>query len=261
MSGFYYHYDGLGSVTNVTNSSGLPQWSYTYDAFGNSRSATKVNPLAPDTPMRFTGEYLDPTGLYHLRARQYDPELGRFTATDPWPAGISDPYVSTYAYVNNRPTLFVDPSGMFCILTSNQDGSCRGSGVVGAVGGAMYHTGKWTWEHKWQIGGATAAGVCIFASAGYCAVGVGSLFAAKEGVTIAESQCAKQFFADTAWNVASTGLLAIPGAAGAAGAESAAIGGGTIQYGYKAALEAPALAGTTSADFSGPGYPLGVSCK
>ena len=40
----------------------LPQWSYSYDPFGNSRSATKVNPLAADNPMRFTGEDLDPPG-------------------------------------------------------------------------------------------------------------------------------------------------------------------------------------------------------
>lgn len=43
---------------------------------------------------------------------------------------MNDPYVSAYAYVNNRPTLFVDPSGLLCVLGSNPNGSCRGSGVV-----------------------------------------------------------------------------------------------------------------------------------
>lgn len=139
----YYHYDGIGSVTNVTDAAGLPQWSYSYEPFGSSRSATKINPLAPDNPMRFTGEYLDPTGLYHLRARQMDPAIGRFTTTDPWPAGPSDPYVSSYAYVNNRPTLFVDPSGLFCVLGANaHDGSCRGSGVLGGIGGVMWGAGE-----------------------------------------------------------------------------------------------------------------------
>ncbi|MGH9195740.1 MAG: RHS repeat domain-containing protein [Acidimicrobiia bacterium] len=109
----YFHKDGVGSVTNVTDASGLPQWSYSYDAFGNALSATKINPLAPDNPMRFTGQYLDPTGLYHLRARQYDPGLGRFTATDPRTPPITSPAVSPYAYVNDRPTVLVDPSG-FC---------------------------------------------------------------------------------------------------------------------------------------------------
>jgi RHS repeat-associated protein len=134
---YYYHYDGLGSVTGVTDANGLPQWSYSYYPFGSSRSTTQLNALAPDNPIRFTGEYLDPTGLYHLRSRQYDPGLGRFTATDPLPAGPSDAYVSAYAYVNNRPTIFVDPSGLFCILGSNPNGSCRGSGS------AIYNSDAW----------------------------------------------------------------------------------------------------------------------
>jgi RHS repeat-associated protein len=71
-------------------------------------TATKNDPLAPSNPMRFTGEYLDPTGLYHLRARQYDTTIGRFTSTDP----IESAMGSQYAYVSNRPTTFADPSGM-----------------------------------------------------------------------------------------------------------------------------------------------------
>jgi RHS repeat-associated protein len=63
--------------------------------------------------MQFTGEYLDATpGLYHLRARQYDPAVGRFTAADPVAPAVTDPYVAAYAYVNNRPTVLVDPAGL-----------------------------------------------------------------------------------------------------------------------------------------------------
>lgn len=62
--------------------------------------------------MKFTGEYQDPTGLYHLRARQYDPGIGRFTASDPLPPRIMDSGISSYAYVRNMPTVFIDPSGM-----------------------------------------------------------------------------------------------------------------------------------------------------
>lgn len=136
----YFHKDGIGSVTNVTSGAGTSQWSYSYEPFGSVRTTTKLDLLAPDNPMRFTGEYQDPTGLYHLRARQYDPGLGRFTATDPWPAGPSDPYVSTYAYVNNRPALFVDPSGLFCVLGYNPNGSCRGTGAATRAGHVIRHT-------------------------------------------------------------------------------------------------------------------------
>jgi RHS repeat-associated protein len=61
--------------------------------------------------MQFTGEQLDPTGLYHLRAREYDPAAGRFTTTDPVAGSPGSPAVSSYGYVDNRPTVMIDPSG------------------------------------------------------------------------------------------------------------------------------------------------------
>lgn len=110
-SEFYYHFDGLGSVTNVTTADGIEVAGYEYDPFGGKRGSD-LNLLGPHNPMRFTGEYLDPTGLYHLRARQYDSVLGRFTAVDPATAAITDSYVSSYVYVNNRPTVLIDPTGL-----------------------------------------------------------------------------------------------------------------------------------------------------
>ena len=107
----YFLYDGLGSVANLTSSSGSTQWTWSYEPFGATRTEQKANGNQPDAPLRFAGEYLDPTGLYHLRARQYDPQAGRFLSTDPLPGPPEDPYVSAYVYVNNDPTLFVDPSG------------------------------------------------------------------------------------------------------------------------------------------------------
>lgn len=139
----YYHYDGIGTVVDVTSASGLPQWSYEYEPFGASRSSLKVDPLAPDNPMRFTGEYRDTTGLYHLRARQYDSSLGRFLSVDPFPAPVLKPYLCAYSYVGNQPTMFVDPSG----LVAEGVRSCRdwGSFVAGGAnvlyGGYKYATG------------------------------------------------------------------------------------------------------------------------
>jgi RHS repeat-associated protein len=64
--------------------------------------------------MKFTDEYLDPTGLYHLRARQYDPAVGRLLQRDPMSSNLSQrkPLASDYAYVADRPTVLVDPTGM-----------------------------------------------------------------------------------------------------------------------------------------------------
>jgi RHS repeat-associated protein len=112
---YYYHYDGLGSVANVSDSIGAVQWTYTYEPFGAPRAVNGATG-APDNPVQFTGEYNDPAnGLYNLRARQYDTADGRFTAIDPVPNEVTDPYVSAYLYVANRPTVEVDPSGQLAM--------------------------------------------------------------------------------------------------------------------------------------------------
>ncbi|MGH2747844.1 MAG: RHS repeat-associated core domain-containing protein [Actinomycetota bacterium] len=104
----------------------------TYESFGASRTTTKINPLAPDNPMRYTGQYLDPTGFYHLRARQYDPGLGRFSTTDPVAPALANPAVSWYAYVGNRPTVFLDPSGQIAIVAIP-----AGIGLAKIIAGAI----------------------------------------------------------------------------------------------------------------------------
>ena len=81
-----------------------------YEPYGTIRTETKANGNQPANLVKFTGEYLDPTGLYHLRARQYDPTTGRFLSLDPTP-GASLVALSRYGYVDDRPTWASDPSG------------------------------------------------------------------------------------------------------------------------------------------------------
>ncbi|MCU0522662.1 MAG: RHS repeat-associated core domain-containing protein, partial [Anaerolineae bacterium] len=57
------------------------------------------------------------TGLYHAKARQYDPKLGRFTTADPFPGVIEVPEsLHPYAYAHNAPTVFTDPTGEVAFL-------------------------------------------------------------------------------------------------------------------------------------------------
>jgi RHS repeat-associated protein len=52
------------------------------------------------------------TGLTHLGAREYDPELGRFMSVDPI-MDLSDPQqMNGYTYSDNNPVTFSDPTGM-----------------------------------------------------------------------------------------------------------------------------------------------------
>ena len=100
----YYHADGLGSVTSLTNTSAQPVATYAYDSFGNTTATEGIF-----NPFRYTGREQDPeTGLYYYRARYYDPQIGRFLSEDParfW-GGID-----FYKYVDNSPTNAKDPSG------------------------------------------------------------------------------------------------------------------------------------------------------
>jgi len=108
----YFLYDGRGSVANLTSSSGATQWTWSYEPYGAIRTETKASGNQPDNLMKFTGEYLDPTGLYHLRARQYDPGTGRFLTRDPLASSRAAAHVASYAYVSNRPTVWIDPAGL-----------------------------------------------------------------------------------------------------------------------------------------------------
>jgi RHS repeat-associated protein len=108
---YYYHHDGLGSVTDVTGSTGTSLiWSEFYPYGLVRQSGTGQG--APTNPFGFTGEQRDPTtGLYHLRARQYDPAIGQFLSPDPAQASTADPYLATYGYADLNPVLYIDPSG------------------------------------------------------------------------------------------------------------------------------------------------------
>jgi RHS repeat-associated protein len=75
----YYLYNAHGDVTQLANASGTVTKNYDYDAFGNEQ-----NPDTSDTnPFRYCGEYYDlSSGTYYLRARYYDPTIGRFLSED-----------------------------------------------------------------------------------------------------------------------------------------------------------------------------------
>lgn len=108
----YFHTDALGGVLNTSSASGKLEWSYSYEPYGTVRRDLRHGSNSAENPIRFTGAYQDPTGLYHLRARQYDSTTGRFNATDPLAPLLTDPFISSYVYANNLPTALVDPSGL-----------------------------------------------------------------------------------------------------------------------------------------------------
>ena len=111
---YSYHTDALGSVVELSDSSGNSVESYRYSPYGEANSGGG-DPEADSTlgnSLRYAGQYLDSeTDLYDMRAREYDASVGRFLEIDPLEAEIGDAPVGVYVYVDDRPIVETDPSG------------------------------------------------------------------------------------------------------------------------------------------------------
>jgi len=68
---------------------------------------------APGNSFMFTGQYFDSEiEEYYLRARQYDPHIGRFTSRDPVEGEFDAPLtLHKYLYCENDPVNLFDPDG------------------------------------------------------------------------------------------------------------------------------------------------------
>ena len=109
----YYHFDGLGSVTKMTNSSQGVINSYTYDAWGEQVSRT----VTLSQPLTYTSREYDQTAdLYFYRARWYDYKTGRFLARDLLEGDVQHPLSQNrYLYTRNNPVNRKDPMGNWCV--------------------------------------------------------------------------------------------------------------------------------------------------
>lgn len=107
----YYHVDGLGSTTELTDTAGNVVSSSRYDAFGNaiSSASTIANKYL------FTSEQFDSNlGDYYLRARYYAADSGRFTRQDDYEGRLGEPLtLHKYIYANANPANLTDPTGQF----------------------------------------------------------------------------------------------------------------------------------------------------
>jgi RHS repeat-associated protein len=107
----FFHFNQLGSVTSLTDSSGNILERYDYDAYGQvtvyNSSGTEQSMTNYNNRYTFTGRELDwSTALIHYRARAYKPATGRFLQRDPKVSAFN-----LYSYVGNSPTRYLDPDG------------------------------------------------------------------------------------------------------------------------------------------------------
>ena len=105
-----YHSDGLRSERTLTDAAANVIQSYRYDEFGIPVVSAGVSLQ----PFGYTGEQRDQEPrLQYLRARMYDPSVGRFIQQDL--VRKSGPGVggwNAYTYVGNNPVCLRDPSGL-----------------------------------------------------------------------------------------------------------------------------------------------------
>lgn len=109
----YYTQNAHGDVVNLTDADGAVTKKYTYDAFGVEKNISDSDA----NPFRYCGEYFDAeTGTIYLRARYYNPSIGRFISRDSFAGRNSDPLsLNLYTYCINNPIRYADPSGHFKI--------------------------------------------------------------------------------------------------------------------------------------------------
>ena len=107
-----YHYDYRGSTTAVTDEDGVVIGAVAYDAYG----VITQQDDAVDTRFLYNGKYgvqTDANGLYHMRARFYNPDLKRFMNRDVVTGSIEQSQtLNRYAYVNGNPISYHDPFGL-----------------------------------------------------------------------------------------------------------------------------------------------------
>jgi RHS repeat-associated protein len=111
---YNFLYNGHGDVVALTDASGAVVSTYDYDVWGNVAAKTGT----VDSLFGYAGQFGyvsdKETGLYFLKSRYYDPEIGRFTTRDRFKGFENRPASQNqYTYCENDPVNQIDPSGYF----------------------------------------------------------------------------------------------------------------------------------------------------
>ena len=105
---YSYSYDHRGNTIGITNSAGKLINRYAYTPFGLANQSEVI-----PQPFKFVGKFgvmTESSGLCYMKARYYDPQIGRFISQDP--LGFAGGDINLYLYGHNNPIMFIDPWGL-----------------------------------------------------------------------------------------------------------------------------------------------------
>ena len=118
---YYYRKNIQGDVLGIFTSSGAVVAKYAYDAWGNHKvydanniEVTSASHIGSINPFRYRGYYFDTeTGLYYVKERYYDPQIGRWLNIDKAisASGRNVHGYNLYAYCFNNPVNLNDEEG------------------------------------------------------------------------------------------------------------------------------------------------------
>lgn len=103
----YYYTDPQGTALAETDAQGNVTEQYDYSPYGRQVMGN------PKPMPGFTGHITDSdTGLVYMKARYYDPDVGRFLSVDVYKASPGDPFsTNLYVYARATPSVLIDPDG------------------------------------------------------------------------------------------------------------------------------------------------------
>jgi RHS repeat-associated protein len=165
--------DASGFPVRVVQPDGGVVWAGQHDSFGE----VTVDYEALNYPFRFPGQYYDQeSDLYYNWHRYYDPDTGRYLSWDPAEDGSNH-----YLYVENNPTIYVDPDGQKLIWWALTTFTPQGRLIKAA--GSMCRFLKHAKRAKKMMDGSKKAKRC--SGNGYC-FAAGTLVQTSEGLVSIE---------------------------------------------------------------------------
>ena len=239
LNPYYFQKNIFGDVIAIYSQTGNKLVEYAYDAYGNCSIIYSGSQfLATRNPFRYRGYYYDQdTGLYYLNARYYDPQWRRFISPDD--TSYLDPEsvngLNLYAYCNNDPVNYCDPSGNSVILTMAL--ILMGVGVAAGLGYAAYTDYQDDYDVNGSVGWQTYLGSAMIGGA----LGFGIGYFGPQIASFLSSNFTLGYYA-----LAGEELVAITvSGAQIAGGAIAATGIGLTYFAYESKKAAPRIRSNT----------------